>query len=151
MLLLASSVHTESIQVTEEVLWSFIQDKGAWATLIPGYLHHELKTANEMIWVFKGDFGIIEKAVKLQLNVKEVVENQKLSFELEGLSDNINGSGFFEMEKEADGQYKLVGELTMKAGGFLASMINPVLEKFVPQTIEALVKSMTQHVINTAV
>ena len=148
---MASSVSTEIVRVHEEVLWGFIQNKEAWAPLIPGYLHHEIKTSDRMIWVFKGDFGIIEKAVKLQLNVKEIVENQKLSFDLEGLSDNINGSGYFEMEKEDDGQYKLTGELTMKAGGFLATMINPVLEKFVPQTVEALVKSMSQQVASATV
>ncbi|WP_332649100.1 CoxG family protein [Lysinibacillus sp. 54212] len=148
---MASSVHTEIVRVNEEVLWGFIENKEAWATLIPGYLHHEIKTAEEMIWVFKGDFGIIEKAVKLQLNVKETFENQKISFNLEGLSDNINGSGYFEMVKDGDYQYKLNGELTMKAGGFLASMINPVLEKFVPQTVEALVKSMSQRVESAVV
>lgn len=148
---MASSVHTEIVSVNEEVLWGFIENNEAWATLIPGYLHHEIKTSDEMIWVFKGDFGFIEKAVKLQLNIKERLENQKLTFDLEGLSDNINGSGYFEMVKEEDGRFKLSGELTMKAGGFLAAMINPVLEKFVPQTVESLVKSMSQQVVRATV
>lgn len=148
---MASSTYTETVQINKETLWTFLQNKGEWAQLVPGYLHHELPTDDEMIWVFKGDFGIVEKAVKLQLNVKEIVENKKIVFELVGLSDNINGDGYFEMGEAGDGNYHLIGNLNMKAGGFLASMINPVLEKFVPQTIEQHVKSMAQHVLQTVV
>ena len=148
---MAGSTHKETVQTNGAALWAFLQDKEKWAPLVPGYLHHELPTDNEMIWVFKGDFGIIEKAVKLQLNVKEVVENKRIAFDLIGLSDNINGDGYFEMEEAGNGSYHLIGNLNMKAGGFLASMINPVLEKFVPQTIEQHVKSMAQQASQTTV
>ena len=148
---MASSTHTEIVQADSEALWSFLQDKGRWAQLVPGYLHHEIPADNEMIWVFKGDFGIIEKAVKLQLHVKEMVEDKKVAFDITGLSDNINGDGYFEMQETDDGSSHLTGKLDMKAGGFLASMINPVLEKFVPQTIEQHVKSMAREASRTAV
>ncbi|WP_413364124.1 CoxG family protein [Lysinibacillus sp. 3P01SB] len=148
---MASSKHTEAVRINEEALWAFLQNKSEWAQLVPGYLHHELPTEEEMIWVFKGDFGIVEKAVKLQLKVKEVLEGKRISFDLVGLSDNIEGEGYFEMEPAESGSYHLSGHLNMKAGGFLASMINPVLEKFVPQTIEKHVKSMAQHVSQAAV
>ncbi len=148
---MASSTHIEIVQIGEETLWAFLRNKAEWAQLVPGYLHHELPKEEEMIWVFKGDFGIVEKAVKLQLTIKEIVENKRISFDLVGLSDNINGEGYFEMECVESGGYHLSGYLNMKAGGFLASMINPVLEKFVPQTIEQHVKSMAQHVSQAAV
>ena len=139
---MASSVHSVEVQTSEQELWSFIREKGDWATLIPGYLHHELVSNEEMIWVFKGDFGFIQKAVKLQLNEVSVEDNAKLTFKLEGLSDNINGSGYFEMEAVNESTFKLTGNLDMSAGGFLAGMINPVLEKFVPETVEQLVGAM---------
>ncbi|WP_107839108.1 CoxG family protein [Metasolibacillus meyeri] len=143
---MTTSVHQEVIQITKEDLWQFIQDKGRWAVLIPGYLHHELPSAQQMIWVFQGDFGIIQKAVKLQLDETASVEGEKLAFNLVGLSDNINGSGYFEMTPANGGSYSLTGSLTMTAGGFLAAMINPVLEGFVPKTVEALVQAMAQEV-----
>ncbi|WP_342558276.1 SRPBCC family protein [Metasolibacillus sp. FSL K6-0083] len=143
---MATSVHQETIQITKEALWKFIQDKESWAVLIPGYLHHEFPTAQQMIWVFQGDFGIIQKAVKLQLDETASVAGEKLAFNLVGLSDNINGSGYFEIAPAADGNYSLTGSLTMTAGGFLAAMINPVLEGFVPKTVETLVQSMTREV-----
>lgn len=143
---MTTSIHQETVQVTKEILWNFIQDKERWATLIPGYLHHELPSAQQMIWVFQGDFGIIQKAVKLQLDETASVAEERLAFNLVGLSDNINGSGYFEMKPASDGQYTLIGSLTMTAGGFLAAMINPVLENFVPKTVEALVQSMAQEV-----
>ena len=148
---MASSVYSIEVQTTEQALWSFLKEKGNWAVLIPGYLHHEFESNEEMIWVFKGDFGIVQKAVKLKLTVNNVEENKKIAFELEGLSDNINGSGYFIMEPVNEETYKLTGNLTMSAGGFLAGMINPVLEKFVPETVEQLVNSMGKSVLKETV
>jgi carbon monoxide dehydrogenase subunit G len=148
---MASSVHTIEVKGTEAAVWSFIKEKGEWAVLIPGYLHHEFESTSDMIWVFKGDFGFIEKAVKLKLTEKEVIENKKLVFNLEGLSDNINGSGYFEMEAIDEETVKISGNLDMKAGGFLAAMINPVLEKFVPETVEKLVDAMGQSITKETV
>ena len=148
---MASSVNSVEVKTTEQALWSFLKEKGDWAVLIPGYLHHEFESNEEMIWVFKGDFGIVQKAVKLKLTVNNVEENRKIAFDLEGLSDNINGSGYFIMEPVNEDTYKLTGNLTMSAGGFLAGMINPVLEKFVPETVEQLVNSMGKSVLKETV
>lgn len=134
---MASSVYKQQVGTDKESVWQFLLNREAWAVLMPGYLHHEVTSADEMIWVFKGDFGFIQKAVKLQLTVKERTPHEKLSFDLTGLSDNINGSGYFEL-----GQGELVGQLHMQAGGFLASMINPVLEDVVPKLVKELVEAM---------
>ena len=147
---MAASTHTEVVNVKEEVLWSFIEKKEEWAKLIPGYLHHELVSDSEMIWVFEGDFGIIKKPVKVSLKVTQVEENKKLAFSLEGLSDNINGEGYFEMESQ-EGHFAFTGQLKMKAGGFLAAMINPVLENYVPKTTTDLVQAMAKHIEATTV
>lgn len=148
---MASFVHTEVVNVDGKQLWEFILDKERWAMLIPGYLHHELKTMDEMIWVFKGDFGFVEKAVKVELKVKQISENERFEFELEGLSDNINGSGFFEMKEKSATEFELVGSLDLKAGGFLAAMINPVLETYVPKTTESLVAAMAKELSRATV
>lgn len=139
---MATSEHTIVINAEEATLWNFLKENGEWATLIPGYLHHEFPSLNEMIWVFKGDFGFIQKAVKLQLKVTDLEENKKVGFDLIGLSDNINGGGSFEMEEVTNDCFKLTGKLKMEGGGFLSGMINPVLEKFVPETVVELVSSM---------
>ena len=112
---------------------------------MPGYLHHELKDSGEMIWVFEGDFGIIKKPVKVSLKVMEAIPNQRLGFSLEGLSDNINGDGYFVIEQQNEEQ-ALVGHLNLKAGGFMAAMINPILENYVPATTTSLVQSMAKKI-----
>ena len=151
MLRVANSTHTELVQTNGDALWTFLRDKEEWAKLIPGYLSHEVQAEDAMIWEFKGDFGIVEKAVKVQVNVKEVIENKKIAFDLAGISDNINGEGYFEMEEVEEGKYKVIGNLNMKAGGFLAAMINPVLEKYVPQTIEQHVQAIAQQISQATV
>ena len=55
------------------------------------------------------------------------------------------------MEEVEEGKYNVIGNLNMKAGGFLAAMINPVLEKYVPQTIEQHVQAIAQHISQATV
>ncbi|MDD1505711.1 SRPBCC domain-containing protein [Lysinibacillus sp. CNPSo 3705] len=138
---MATGLYRENIQIEKAKLQAFIQNKEQWAALIPGYLHHEFPNEQNMIWVFKGDFGIIQKAVKVNLKDKESNSNQVM-FDLVGLSDPINGDGYFEITQDQNGTCQLIGNLTMKASGFLAGMMNPVLEKFVPQLVEQLVQEM---------
>ena len=148
---MANSTHIEVVQTSGDALWTVLRNKEEWAKLIPGYISHEVQAADEMIWEFRGDFGIVEKAVKVRMKIKEIIDHKKIAFDLEGISDNINGDGYFEMEEIEAGKYNIIGNLNMKAGGFLAAMINPVLEKYVPQTIEQHVKAIAQHVSQTTV
>ncbi|MEK3729395.1 SRPBCC family protein [Lysinibacillus sp. FSL W8-0953] len=143
---MATGQYSKNISMQKEKLEEFIQNKEQWAVLIPGYLHHELLNENDMIWVFQGDFGIIQKAVKVELKVKKSDAYQIL-FDLEGLSDPINGDGSFEIKQNQDQSLQLTGKLTMKASGFLAGMMNPVLDNFVPRLVEQLVKEMAVKVV----
>ncbi|RDV30019.1 SRPBCC domain-containing protein [Lysinibacillus capsici] len=138
---MATGQYSKVINVQKNKLEGFIHNKEQWAVLIPGYLHHELLNEDDMIWVFQGDFGIIQKAVKVKLKVNKSDAHQ-IQFELEGLSDPINGNGSFEILQNQNESPQLTGNLTMKASGFLAGMMNPVLDNFVPGLIEQLVEAM---------
>ena len=138
---MATGQYSKVINVQKNKLEGFIHNKEQWAVLIPGYLHHELLNEDDMIWVFQGDFGIIQKAVKVKLKVNKSDAHQ-IQFDLEGLSDPINGNGSFEIIQNQNESPQLTGNLTMKASGFLAGMMNPVLDNFVPGLIEQLVEAM---------
>jgi len=140
---MATGYYRENIQIEKAKLQEFIQNKEEWAVLIPGYLHHEFPSERNMIWVFQGDFGMIQKAVKVELKCKESNLNQVM-FDLVGISDPLNGDGYFEVIQNQDDTCQLVGNLTMKASGFLAGMMNPILEKFVPPLVEQLVQEMAK-------
>lgn len=138
---MATGQYSKVINVQKNKLEGFIHNKEQWAVLIPGYLHHELLNEDDMIWVFQGDFGIIQKAVKVKLKVNNSDAHQ-IQFDLEGLSDPINGNGSFEIIQNQNESPQLTGNLTMKASGFLAGMMNPVLDNFVPGLIEQLVEAI---------
>ncbi|MGE7811656.1 SRPBCC domain-containing protein [Lysinibacillus capsici] len=138
---MATGQYSKVINIQKNKLEGFIHNKEQWAVLIPGYLHHVLLNEDDMIWVFQGDFGIIQKAVKIKLKVNNSDAHQ-IQFDLEGLSDPINGNGSFEIIQNQNESPQLTGNLTMKASGFLAGMMNPVLDNFVPGLIEQLVEAM---------
>ncbi|UKJ45531.1 SRPBCC family protein [Lysinibacillus sp. 1 U-2021] len=138
---MATGQYSKVINIQKNKLEGFIHNKEQWAVLIPGYLHHELLNEDDMIWVFQGDFGLIQKAVKVKLKVQKS-EAHQIQFDLEGLSDPINGNGSFEIIQDQNDSLQLTGNLTMKASGFLAGMMNPVLDNFVPRLVEQLVEAM---------
>ncbi|MCM0627108.1 SRPBCC family protein [Lysinibacillus sp. OL1_EC] len=138
---MATGQYSKVINIQKNKLEGFIHNKEQWAVLIPGYLHHELLNEDDMIWVFQGDFGLIQKAVKVKLKVQKS-EAHQIQFDLEGLSDPINGDGSFEIIQDQNDSLQLTGKLTMKASGFLAGMMNPVLDNFVPRLVEQLVEAM---------
>nr|WP_315062977.1 SRPBCC family protein [uncultured Lysinibacillus sp.] len=138
---MATGQYSKVINIQKNKLEGFIHNKEQWAVLIPGYLHHELLNEDDMIWVFQGDFGINQKAVKVKLKVNNSDAHQ-IQFDLVGLSDPINGNGSFEIIQNQNESPQLTGNLTMKASGFLAGMMNPVLDNFVPGLIEQLVEAM---------
>lgn len=108
---MATGQYSKVINVQKNKLEGFIHNKEQWAVLIPGYLHHELLNEDDMIWVFQGDFGIIQKAVKVKLKVNKSDAHQ-IQFELEGLSDPINGNGSFEIIQNQNESPQLTGNLT---------------------------------------
>ncbi|NHM33957.1 CoxG family protein [Neobacillus terrae] len=119
-------------------VWNFVKDMDSWAPLVPGYITHKKISEHLSEWVFKQDIGIIKKKVTLLITIKEWIEPEKVTFTLNGVTENITGEGYFQAESLGKNRTKMTGYLDMTAGGPIAAMMNAVLKNSVPKTGEKM-------------
>jgi carbon monoxide dehydrogenase subunit G len=119
-------------------IWNFVKDMDNWAPLVPGYISHKKISERQSEWVFKQEIGIIKKKVTLLITIKEWIEPEKVTFTLNGVTENITGEGYFQAESLGKSRTKMIGSLDMTAGGPIAVMMNAVLKNSVPKTGEEM-------------
>ncbi|HLR15506.1 MAG TPA: SRPBCC family protein [Bacillota bacterium] len=130
-----------------ENIWDFVSDMDKWAPLVPGYIEHEIISDMQSTWTFKGDIGIMQKTVKLQVDIKEWIEPTTVTFDLTGLNENFAGNGYFQADALSDHQTKMTGNLDITAKGMMGPMINAILKNFVPKTAEDLTNRIAEEIV----
>lgn len=141
-----AGTHTVELDVGIEEIWEFVSDMDKWAPLVPGYIEHEIINENQSTWTFKGDIGIMQKTVKLQIDITEWREPTAVTFDLTGLNENFAGDGYFEAEKIDENKTKMTGNLDITAKGMMGPMINTILKNFVPKTAEDLTDAVANKI-----
>lgn len=134
------------ISKPKEDVWTFLQDINNWAPLIPGYIEHEVISEEQFTWKFRADLGMMQKNIVLQVDLTDKTEPSKITFNLEGLNESLDGSGYFELHDAADQTTDLTGYLDIKGKGMMGAMINTMMKNYVPQTVEELTKSIGSKV-----
>src|SRR5699024_8164587 len=127
-------------------IWNFVSDMDKWAPLVPGYIEHEIINERESTWIFKGDIGIMQKTVKLKIDITEWQEPTQVTFDLTGLNENFAGNGYFAAEKITDTKTKMTGNLDITAKGMMGPMINAILKNFVPKTAQQLTEAVASKI-----
>lgn len=144
-----SGTHTKELDISIERVWDFVKDMNKWAPLVPGYIEHEILNEKQSTWVFKGDIGIMQKTVKLKIDIKEWIEPTRVTFDLTGLNENFAGNGYFLAESKTSDQTSMTGNLDITAKGMMGPMINTILKNFVPKTAEELTEAIGNKIIET--
>jgi len=142
-----SGTHTRELEIPIEKAWNFVSDMDKWAPLVPGYIEHEILNDRQSTWTFKGDIGIMQKTVKLQIDITEWTEPSLVTFDLKGLNENFSGNGYFSAEEISDSNIKMTGNLDITAQGMMGPMINSILKSFVPKTAQELTNAVADKII----
>ncbi|MEW5551214.1 SRPBCC family protein [Peribacillus frigoritolerans] len=134
---MSEGVHSIILPVSKKTVWGFVSSIDRWAPLVPGYINHEMINERTLIWEFKSDLGLMKKKIKLEVNILEWIEPDKVTFKLKGLNEKFDGHGYFLGEECGIGQTKMTGCLAITAKGAKAPIVNALLKTYVPQmTIE---------------
>lgn len=141
-----SGTHKTELDLPIEKVWDFVSDMNRWAPLVPGYIEHELINDKQSTWTFKGDIGIMQKTVKLQIDITEWKEPSLVTFDLTGLNENFAGNGYFKAEAISDSKTEMHGNLDITAKGMMGPMINAILKTFVPKTAEDLTIAIAEEI-----
>ncbi|MFC5602669.1 CoxG family protein [Sporosarcina koreensis] len=141
-----SGTHTTELDIPIEKVWDFVSDMNRWAPLVPGYIEHEILSDKQSTWTFKGDIGIMQKTVKLQIDITEWREPTLVTFDLKGLNENFVGNGYFKADAVSDSKTVMHGNLDITAKGVMGPMVNAILKSFVPKTAEDLTKAIAEEI-----
>lgn len=142
-----SGTHEVVLDLSIDKIWDFVSEMDKWAPLVPGYIEHEIINDKQSTWTFKGDIGIMQKTVKLQVDIKDWIEPTTVTFDLTGLNENFAGNGYFEAEALSDNQTKMTGNLDITAKGMMGPMINAILKNFVPDTAKDLTDRIAEEIV----
>jgi len=143
-----SDVYTKQIDAPIDELWKTVSNLDNWATLMPGYVEHEVISEREGKLVFLGDFGIVKKNVTLQIEDIQRNALEKISFKLIGVGEGVNGSGSYTLEKVTEGSTNVTCQFEMAGSGFMGAMVNNILKSFVPQVTKQLVEGINDRVVS---
>ncbi|GAA0363740.1 CoxG family protein [Bacillus horti] len=141
-----SGTYTTTIPMPVHKVWSFVKDVNNWAPLVPGYQGHEQIDENTFNWTFKVDVGFFKREVQLQIKFTDWQELTKISYNLNGITDQFSGEGYFEFKAKGQDSTQLEGYLELTAKGAMASMINSFLKSAVPQMVEELSKEIAEKI-----
>ncbi|ARK22341.1 CoxG family protein [Sporosarcina ureae] len=141
---------TKEIKVaaTPQQVWSFLIDVDQWAPLIPGYIEHEKSNDQQFKWKFRADLGVIQKNIVMQVDITEQAEHSKVAFTLEGLNENLEGNGSFQVEDAIDAT-SLIGYLDITGKGMMGSVMNSMMKTYVPETVNALTDAISEKISQT--
>lgn len=142
-----SGTHVKELDISIDKTWEFVSDMNKWAPLVPGYIAHEIISEKKSTWTFKGDMGMMQKIVTLQIDITEWKEPALVTFDLKGLNENFEGSGYFEGISLSTTTTKMTGHLDILAKGMMGPMINQILKSFVPKMATALMEAIAHNIM----
>ncbi|MUK90191.1 SRPBCC family protein [Ornithinibacillus sp. L9] len=141
--------HQIKLQIPIWSVWDFVSDMDKWAPLVPGYIKHEILSDKRSTWKFKGDIGIMQKTVHLQVDITEWEAPSKVTFVLTGLNENVKGDGSFVAQSIDDMETNMTSNLDITAKGMMGPMVNKVLKTMVPKMTKNLTENVASKIEET--
>ena len=142
-----SGKHQVELNISIDRIWDFVKDMDKWAPLVPGYLEHKKISDNRSTWKFKGDLGVVQKMIHLQVDITKWQEPTNVTFLLKGINENVSGGGYFEAEVVNESSTKMTGYLDIKAKGMMAPVVNKVLKTFTPKTTKQFCNAIADKIM----
>ena len=93
-------VARRSVAIPLAETWEFVREFDNWAPMLTGYESHETHSVDESTWALTGDLGPFSKTVHLRIRITEWVEAERVAFTLEGIDEQVQGSGCFDLSEQ---------------------------------------------------
>lgn len=90
--------YSTTARLPVETIWDFLKEMDNWAEYVTGYQSHEKQSETDSVWTLKGDVGVLARVLKFHVHITEWNGPSKVSFDLKGLNEPMEGGGTFEME-----------------------------------------------------
>ena len=95
---MAEVEYSTTAKLPVETIWDFVREIDNWAAYLTGYQSHQKENADDSVWVLKGDVGAMTRTLKFRVHVSEWAGPERVTFQLEGLNEQLSGDGEFMMQ-----------------------------------------------------
>lgn len=135
---------SKTANVPPNQVWDFVKEMNNWAPFLQGYQSHEMVDESTSIWTLKGKLAMFSRVTKLQVQITEWAEGEKVAFSLKGMNEPLSGGGIFTLEPPAtedtgDGDSTTLHvEFTIDMGGSMGTVMKPILEPWVGGVVDEL-------------
>ncbi len=100
---MAEAEYATTAKLPVEAIWEFVKDMDNWAHFVRGYQTHQKQSEDDSVWTLKGDLGVMARLLEFRVHVTEWAGPERVTFELEGLNEPMQGGGEFRMEPYEEG------------------------------------------------
>jgi carbon monoxide dehydrogenase subunit G len=114
-----------------ETIWDFVKDMDNWARFVTGYQSHEKHSEEDSTWVLKGDLGPMSRMLKFDVHITEWNGPSRVSFDLKGLNEPMDGHGTFEMSSYEHAEATEADAAPAPKKGFFLRILEAIVRFFV--------------------
>ncbi|AWS47863.1 hypothetical protein [Streptosporangium sp. 'caverna'] len=95
--------YTVEIAAPIDEVWTYLWNIPNWAHLMIGFQTVKVVDEQHSVWTLKGDVGVLSREVDLEVIIDEWEPRSFLNFTVNGLTEQIAGSGTFGIGEVTDG------------------------------------------------
>ena len=95
---MAEVAYSTTAKLPIDTIWDFVKEMDNWAVFVAGYQEHQKQNETDSVWVLKGDVGSLTRTLKFDVHITEWAGPERVSFELKGINEQLEGSGEFLMQ-----------------------------------------------------
>ncbi|SNT57397.1 Carbon monoxide dehydrogenase subunit G [Streptosporangium subroseum] len=95
--------YTVEIAAPIDEVWTYLWNIPNWAHLMIGFQTVKVVDEQHSVWTLKGDVGVLSREVDLEVIIDEWEPRSFLNFTVNGLTEQIAGSGTFGIGEVPDG------------------------------------------------
>ena len=116
---MAEAEYSTTAKLPVGTIWEFVKDMDNWAHFVRGYQSHEKQSEDDSVWTLKGDVGVMARILEFKVHVSEWAGPGRVTFELEGVNELMQGGGEFLMEAYEEGEAAVAAETAPRRNPFL--------------------------------
>jgi carbon monoxide dehydrogenase subunit G len=94
-------IYSKGIPASKARIWEYVHDMDNWAPFIMGYKSHVKQDERHSTWTVKGELGVLARTVTFDVHITEWVEQERVSFTINGVTERFDGEGSFRIGLEA--------------------------------------------------
>jgi carbon monoxide dehydrogenase subunit G len=139
--------HIATIKAPVQTVWEFVKDMDNWAPFMMGYKSHTTINDKESTWNLKSTILGVTYSFEMRVLITEWVDEEKVGFELNGLTHPVKGSGLVTMAPSNGDNTDISFKLNLQGKGMAAPVVNLVVAPLLKPMAEQLLDKINTELM----